>query len=147
MEAAHAPVCYEGNACHVLGQLQAQPGTAERLWAGTGADGLFRTDDAGRTAWQRIDGVQAVNAFGFGAAMQAGGPPAVFLYGRANGDEELGLYRSIDDGATWERISQYPVDSYTDISAITGDPNVPGRVYVAFSGTGFAQGDPLNANG
>lgn len=141
-QAAFSPTCHEGNACHVLGQVQAQPDTAERLWAGTGIEGLWRTDDAGRTPWQRIDGIDEVRAFGFGAPMAAGGPPAVYLYGRATGDTQRALYRSDDDGVTWTMISVYPADRYAEITAVSGDPDEPGRVYVAFSGQGFATGVP-----
>ncbi len=146
-EAANAPPCFDYNACHVLGQLQAQPDRAERLWAGVGADGLFRSDDAGRTPWIKLAGVDEVKAMGFGAAVVAGGPVAVFVYGRANGDAQSGLYRSDDDGNTWVLISSFPANSYTDVAAISGDPEIPGRVYVAFSGTGFVQGDPIEATG
>ena len=52
------------------------------------------------------------------------------------------LHPDVEAGALTEAVFAI------DLGAIAaGDPNVPGRVYVAFSGTGFAQGDPLNANG
>jgi len=146
-EAPNAPPCFEGNACHVLGQLQSQPDRAERLWAGVGSDGLYRSDDAGRSAWTKLPGVELVNALGFGAPVVGGGPVALFIYGRANGDAQTGLYRSDDDGVSWQLITTFPAGSYSDISAISGDPDVPGRVYVAFSGTGFVQGDPIGATG
>lgn len=146
-EAPNAPPCWEYNACHVLGQLQAEPGRAERLWAGVGSDGLYRSDDAGRSAWTKLPGVDEVRAMGFGAPLAAGGPTTVFMYGRANSDAQSGLYRSVDDGNTWELITSFPAGSYTDITAVSGDPGVPGRVYVAFGGTGFAQGDPVGASG
>ncbi len=146
-EAPFAPDCTEGNACHVLGQLAAQPGVAERLWATVGGGGLYRTDDAGRTEWQKVAGVDQARAIGFGAAMEPGGPTTVFVYGQANGDEQPGLYRSADDGATWLLISQFPGNSYSEVNSIAGDPEVAGRVYVGFGGTGFTQGDPSPATG
>lgn len=146
-EAAAAPPCFEFNACHVVGQLQAQPERAERLWAGVGSDGLYRSDDAGRSAWTKVAGVDEVRVFGFGAPVVAGGPHAVFVYGRANGVAQTGLYRSDDDGATWQLISSFPAGSYTAVNAISGDLDQPGRVYVAFGGTGFVQGDPIGAVG
>jgi hypothetical protein len=146
-EAAAAPPCFEFNGCHVLGQLHAQPGSAERLWAGVGADGLYRSDDAGRTAWTKIAGVDEVKALGFGAPIGAGGPLAVFLYGRANGGTQTGLFRSDDDGVSWQLISSFPAGSYAEVNSISGDLDSPGRVYVAFGGTGFVQGDPIGAAG
>lgn len=146
-EVANAPPCLDANACHVLGQLLAQPDRAERLWAGVGSDGIYRSDDAGRTPWIRLPGVDEARAMAFGAPMTAGGPAAVFVYGRANGDAQAGLYRSDDDGNTWQLITSFPAGTYADINAISGDPLIPGRVYIAFSGTGFAQGDPIGAAG
>ena len=146
-EALNAPPCLSANACHVLGQLQAQPDRAERLWAGVGSDGLYRTDDAGRTAWVKLPGVDEVRAMGFGAPLVEGGPVAVYVYGRANASADAGLYRSGDDGATWQLLTEFPAGSYADINAISGDPDVPGRVYIGFGGTGFAQGDPIGATG
>jgi len=146
-EAAAAPPCYEFNACHVLGQLQAQPDRAERLWAAVGSDGLYRSDDAGRTAWTKLPGVDEVKAFGFGAPLTAGGPHVVFVYGRASGVAQTGLYHSVDDGATWQLISSFPGGSYADVNALSGDLDIPGRVYVGFGGTGFVQGDPIGGAG
>jgi len=139
--AVHAAPCTEQNACHVFGQVQAQPGTASRVWASTGNDGLYRTDDAGATEWQRLPGIDVARAFGFGAPLTPGGPVTVFVYGTATGDNTLALLRSSDDGATWERISQYPAGLSAAVTSVTGDPNVPGRVYVGFSGTGYVRGD------
>ena len=146
-EAAYAPDCIESNACHVLGQLAAQPDAAERLWATVGRGGLYRTDDAGRTAWLKVAGIDEARAIGFGAAMEPGAPLTVFVYGHASGDDQPGLYRSDDDGATWLPISRFPGNSYSEVNSIAGDPDVPGRVYVGFAGTGFTQGDPSAATG
>ena len=142
-ETPYAPPCVNANGCHVLGQLQAQPGAARHLWAGVGSGGLYRSDDAGATAWEKVAGVDEVRAMGFGGPTQSG-VTTVFVYGKANGDEQIGLYRSSDDGVSWTLVSAYPAGSYADVSAISGDPSVPGRVYVAFNGTGFAQGDPTS---
>jgi photosystem II stability/assembly factor-like uncharacterized protein len=151
-ESANAPPCLEVNACHVLGQLHAQPDRAQRLWAGVGSEGLYRSDDAGLTPWTKVAGIDEVKAMGFGPPISGNGlgsgdPVVVFVYGRANGDAQSGLYRSDDDGDTWVLITAFPAGSYSDVSAVSGDPGVPGRVYVALSGTGFVQGDPTGTGG
>jgi hypothetical protein len=138
---AESPPCVEATACHVFGQVQAVPGAAGHLWATTGEGGMYRTDDAGATAWQRVDGLAEARAFGFGAAVDAGGPLTIFVHGRADGDETLGLYRSIDDGATWQRIADHPGGLAAAINVVAGDPAIPGRVYVGFAGAGFVRGD------
>jgi hypothetical protein len=67
--------------------------------------------------------------------------PTIFLYGKANGDPRFGLWRSIDDGTTWQLIARAPLDLYKSVSVVSGDPDRPGRVYVGFGGTGFVVGD------
>lgn len=140
-EAAHSAPCTDRNDCHVFGQVQAHPGTAGRVWASAGNDGLYRTDDAGAGEWQRLPGLDVARAFGFGAPLTSGGPATVFVYGKGTGDGTFALWRSADDGATWERLSQYPAGLTATITSVTGDPNVPGRVYIGFSGTGYVRGD------
>jgi len=139
--APNSPPCREANACHVFGQLKASPDRAGELWASVGDDGLYRSGDRGETPWQKVPGVDSVRAFGFGAPLPGSDRPAIYLDGRANGDPQLGLWRSGDDGATWQLIGRYPLGLYKDVNVVNGDMNVPGRVYVGFSGTGFAYGD------
>jgi len=140
-KAAFSPPCRQTGECHVFGQVQAQPEVAQRVWASAGTEGFYRSDDAGTTAWQRIPGIDDARAFGFGAPLTAGGPTTVFLYGRANGQPDLGLWRTIDDGATWQRVARYPAGLHAGVTSVTGDPDVPGRVFVGFSGVGYVRGD------
>ena len=121
------------------------PGRAGEMWASVGTDGLYRTVDLGASPWQKVPGLDEVRAFGFGAPLVEAGPPAVFVYGRGEGDPERGLWRSGDDGATWTRIARYPLGLYADVNSVSGDADVPGRVYVGFAGNGFAFGDDPNA--
>ena len=67
--------------------------------------------------------------------------PTAYMYGRANGEPQLGVWRSTDDGATWSLLGHYPLGSYAPVQTLAGDPNVAGRVYVGFAGSGFAYGD------
>ncbi|MGD9703661.1 MAG: WD40/YVTN/BNR-like repeat-containing protein [Acidimicrobiia bacterium] len=140
-EAANSPPCTQDVDCHVVGQLRAAPGRAGDLWAGVGNGGLVRSTDRGASPWTTVSGVQRVDAFGFGAPMTDGGYPAIFLYGRANDDPQQGLFRSTDEGATWELIARFPDGLYKPVNVVSGDLDLPGRVYVGFGGTGFVYGD------
>lgn len=140
-QAAHAPPCNEGNDCHVFGQLRARPDVAGEMWASAGADGLYRTRDLGASPWERISGIDEVRAYGFGAPLSDGGPPAVYVFGRGAGESERGLWRSGDEGATWTMIARYPFGLYADVNSVNGDADLPGRVYVGFGGNGFVYGD------
>ncbi len=139
--AAFAPPCKEANACLVFGQLRAHPDRAGQVWASVGTDGLYRTDDQGQSEWVKLPGVVEARQFDFGAPTVEGGPWAIYLLGIVDGDESLGLYRSDDDGVSWERITQYPGGIFRPINVVTADPDVPGRVYVGFNGLGFVRGD------
>ena len=135
---------------------QASP---ETLWIASDA-GLFRSVDGG-AQFTRLGTVAAAYAVGFGkagpstSAGPAAGPakPAIYLAGAlagtpeaaaAKGDQSRGggMYRSLDDGATWQRIDD-PEHRYGWIEQITGDPRVFGRVYLGTNGRGVLWGDPV----
>ena len=139
VRAANSPRCSTGEACHVWGQLRSAPGQANHVWSSDGLGGLFYTTDAGATAWTQIANVSEARAFGFGKAAPGASYPAVYLYGKVNNDKAL--WRSTDQGATWEKIGVHPLGIYDDISIITGDLDRFGRIYVAFGGNSFVYGD------
>lgn len=139
--AEHAPPCTESSACHVHGQLRASPARAGEVWASTGEAGLWRSRDRGATAWERIEGVDEVLSFDFGAPMAGSDRPTVFLLGRVQGDERTGIWRSTDDGATWTLIGRRPLGVFKNITNVNGDPTVPGKVYLSFGGVGAAYGE------
>jgi len=142
-EAEHAPPCRDDNDCHVFGQIHADALRPGVVWAATGTDGLHRSDDAGATRWQKVEAVDEVRTLGMGAPIAPRTTPTLFLYGRANGDDEIGLYRSTDDGATFELIAEHPGGSFDSVTVVEGDASIPGRVYIGFAGSGSAVGDDL----
>jgi photosystem II stability/assembly factor-like uncharacterized protein len=139
--AAHAPPCTEFDTCHVHGQVQAVPGRAGHLWASTAGAGLHRTDDAGATPWTEVGGFDEARAFAFGAPIGGSSEPAVYVHGRRDGDEALGLWRSDDGGGSWTLLSRTPMGLAADVNALAADPDRPGRVYVGFAGVGAVVGD------
>jgi hypothetical protein len=89
---------------------------------------------------------------GFGKAAPGATAPAIYLAAAIAGTPEAappsadegrggGIYRSLDDGATWQRIDD-PEHRYAWIEQITGDPRVFGRVYMGTNGRGVLWGDP-----
>jgi hypothetical protein len=131
------------------------------LWF-AGTSGLFRASvpqGAASLEFAPVKAVAAAYAVGFGKAADAASaadsqagtkrPPAIYMAGRlAEGlePEEMdalggGIFRSLDDGATWQRIDD-PVHRYAWIEQITGDPRVFGRVYLGTNGRGVLMGDP-----
>jgi photosystem II stability/assembly factor-like uncharacterized protein len=126
-------------------RLEAVPGREGHLLFTPGPlDGLeppmSQSRDGGRT-WEIIEGTASVQAIGFGVAHTPDGPPTVYLAGAIGGVR--GVYRSIDDLVSWELLTRAPGGLYNSITAITGDPELPGRVYLGFDGNGYMQGDEI----
>ena len=122
------------------------------LWIGS-ATGLFRSVDGG-IRWTATDSVASVIAVGFGKPRleAVGAPPAIYLAGAVVGTPEAhaagkdagrggGIYRSLDDGASWERIDDRE-HRFASVEQIAGDPRVFGRVYLGTNGRGILVGDP-----
>jgi photosystem II stability/assembly factor-like uncharacterized protein len=119
--------------------LKSAPGHAGHLWFAGGADGggLWRSTDGG-VSWTENAGLQQALNVGLGKARAPGGYPTLFVAGIKDGKH--GLYRSTDEGKTWDKIGDYPLGLPDLVDAIDGDKDVFGKVYLAFSGAGFAYG-------
>jgi hypothetical protein len=98
----------------------------------------MRSTDGGVT-WTPVPGTSEILDFGFGAPFPGYNYPAIYIAGWLNG--VFGVYRSDDNAQTWNFLGEFPLGSLDQISTLTGDANVPGRVYVGFSGSGYAYGD------
>jgi hypothetical protein len=115
------------------------PGIEGDLWLAAGGGGLYHRSDSAPTLTP-IGAVQNAAAVGFGRAATCAAPyPVLYLSGAANGVS--GVYRSDDQGVTWQRIDD-PQHQYGSIIAVTGDPRVYGRVYLGSGGRGILYGDP-----
>jgi hypothetical protein len=125
-------------------QLKSVPGKAGHLFLTFGQlDGesysLYRSTDGGST-WQEVTDVKDASAIGFGKAASDGGYPAIYLAGKVSG--QYGIWRSTDNAANWERIAVYARGLYDQVTAIDGDKDVFGRVYVGYKGNSFVYGEP-----
>ncbi|HUD22394.1 MAG TPA: hypothetical protein VMQ60_06085 [Acidobacteriaceae bacterium] len=132
------------------GRLRVPPTAPDVLWI-AGSSGLWRSNDRG-IQFHQITTVASVYALGFGKAAPGATAPAIYLAAAIAGTPEAappsadegrggGIYRSLDDGATWQRIDD-PEHRYAWIEQITGDPRVFGRIYMGTNGRGVLWGDP-----
>ncbi|GCE25079.1 carbohydrate-binding protein [Dictyobacter alpinus] len=122
----------------VFSQIHAVPGHAGSVWSSTAQGGLSYTENKGNT-WTKISAVQESHSFGFGAPLPGSSYPTVYANAKIN--NQWGIWRSSNKGATWDLVSTAPLGIYDNVNVVNGDMNVPGRVYIGFSGNGFVYGD------
>ncbi len=122
-----------------VAKLHAVPSRDGHLWL-VGDGGLFRSTDSGRTV-TRVGGVTSGVNIGFGKPAPNKTYPS--LYAVLTIDGKTGVYRSDDEeGRGWVRIND-DAHQYGNMGeAITGDPNVHGRVYLGTNGRGILVADP-----
>ncbi len=103
---------------------------------------FMRSTDGGVT-WTAVPNVLEVFDFGFGAPQTTGGYPTIYIVGFVN--NQYGVWRSTDNAQTWTQVGLWPLNSLDQIVAVSGDMNQYGRVYIGFSGSGYAYGDTSGA--
>jgi hypothetical protein len=125
------------------------PVTGE-LWMTAGEEGsgspvgsgqLWHSTDGGMTFTALPDVLEPIN-IGFGAPAHAGGYPVLFMSGYYQG--QAGMWMTANANAatpTWISIGAAPNDQYSGVGYIEGDPDVPGRVWVATGCAGVQFGD------
>ncbi|MFD5519218.1 cellulose binding domain-containing protein [Streptomyces sp. NPDC127066] len=129
-------------------RFKALPGTKGDVWlaggASDGAYGLWHSTDGGAT-FAKLSNVDQADTIGFGKA--ATGASYQTLYTSAKIGGVRGIFRSTDKGASWTRVNDDAHQWGWTGAAITGDPRVYGRVYVATNGRGIVYGDTSDAGG
>jgi xyloglucan-specific exo-beta-1,4-glucanase len=119
--------------------LQATPGKAGDLWLLLGGK-LYHSADAGKTFARASGDDIAIGLFGLGHAAPGHEVPALYVVGVK--DKRAAVWRSDDGGPNWVRINDDQHQWGLRFRAITGDPRIYGRVYVATDGRGILYGDP-----
>ena len=121
-------------------RLRSVFGHEGHVWV-SGNAGLWRSSDSART-FERLAAVGGALALGFGQAAPGADYPALYLSGTV--DNQSGLFRSDDAGASWVAIHD-DQNRFGYINHITGDPRQFGRVYLGTGGRGILLGDPVGA--
>ncbi|HWJ20731.1 MAG TPA: hypothetical protein VNS52_00130 [Gemmatimonadaceae bacterium] len=121
-----------------IGALAVAPSRPHTVWAGTGeawairdadvmGDGVYRSTDSGAT-WVNV-GLRETGRIGR-IVVHPTNPKVVYVcaLGRATGpQEERGVYRTTDGGATWKRVLF--VDANTGCSGLALDPHNPNVLF------------------
>ncbi|MFB9327118.1 sugar-binding protein [Paenibacillus aurantiacus] len=124
--------------------VKAAPGMAGEVWVGLDSGGLVRSSNSGDT-WTPVPGVQQAKLFAFGKNRLGSPYPTVFVYGKV--DNEVGIFRSDDFGATWVKIDVLDPAIGDEANTMEGDRQKWGRVYIGTNGTGVYYGDTLASEG
>ncbi|MDO7906427.1 sialidase family protein [Paenibacillus sp. JX-17] len=126
--------------------FKAVPGKEGDIWLGSAVDnshkenayGLWHSTDSGKT-FTKLSNVSEAATVGFGKAAPGQAYPALYSYGKING--QYGVYRSDNGGSSWVRINDDQHQFGAANTTITGDPRVYGRVYVGTNGLGIVIGN------
>jgi len=121
--------------------IRLAPGREGDLWAPLKDGGLQRSLDGGAT-FKRFANVGYCGAVGFGKAAAGKDYPSVYIWGSVDGVR--GIYRSLDQGASWQRINDafHQYGGPGDGHFIVGDMNRFGFVYMSTAGRGIVYGRP-----
>jgi photosystem II stability/assembly factor-like uncharacterized protein len=120
----------------MVADIEAVPGHSGHLWISTGK-ALYRSTDGGKTA-NPVVSVDESYGVGIGKAAPGAKYPTVFLSGQVDGKK--GVFRSIDEGNHWVRVSDDD-HQYGTVNVVEGDPRVFGRVYLGPNGRGIVVGE------
>jgi hypothetical protein len=120
------------------------------LWMTAGEEGsgspvgvgqLWRSTDGGMT-FTAVPGVLEPINIAFGAPAHAGGYPVLFMSGYYQGQPGIWMTANADATTpTWISLGPAPNDQYAGVNYMQGDPDVPGRVWVATGCAGVQFGD------
>ncbi|MFF5370685.1 WD40/YVTN/BNR-like repeat-containing protein [Streptomyces sp. NPDC013187] len=121
-------------------QLVAAPGRSGDLWLSLKWNGLYRSTDGGAT-FTKVSSCWASYTLGFGKAAEGASYPALYMVGST--ESVTAVYRSDDEAKTWTRINDDRHQWGWIGAAVTGDPRVYGRVYIATNGRGVQYGEPV----
>lgn len=124
---------FQNEGTYSIGAVRLDPNQPNTVWVGTGeannqrsvgwGDGIYRSDDAGRT-WRNL-GLKTSEHIG---RIVIDPRDSNVVYAAAYGplwsaDGERGLYKTTDGGATWTRVLE--ISEHTGVSDVAMDPQKP----------------------
>lgn len=118
-------------------------GRSGELWIARGSSGLLHVTDAHTSnPTLNVITMNSATCVGVGKPCAEDAPLTPYVWGCPNSSQSIGMYRSTDDGATWERIND---DSTLfagpgNAQLVVGDMNEYGRVYMSSVGRGVVTG-------
>jgi hypothetical protein len=123
-------------------RLRATPGYEGDLWITAGTGGLYGYNGKATTipgVSFLVGRVDEAHAVGFGAPMPGFVYPAVYVVGKVDGIR--GVFRYNRETGAWARVNDNAHQYGWIGQVITGDPRIPGRVYLGTNGRGILYAD------
>lgn len=115
-------------------KVEAVPGIAQEVWISLDKGGLWRSTDGGDTFTQ-IMSVQWAHLHSFGKPAPGVKNPTLYLYGTV--ENAQGVFRSDDNGASWQQLDTAQERVGVGANALAGDRQVSGRVSIGTNGRGI----------
>ena len=127
-------------------QLAANPFVKGDYWFADGQEGaakhgLWHSTD-GET-YEKVPDVDRAITLAIGKGPGATG--AVYFYGRLESSADWGVFRSLDAGATWDRIGNFPAGQIDMPTCMAASQDTFGLVYIGFTGNTLVYGRPSDA--
>jgi len=123
-------------------QASVVPGVEGDIWLSLQWNGLWHSTDSG-TTFTSVSSVVWPDSVGFGMPAPGETYPALYLLGRltwSGATFATSVYRSDDGGSTWTGLAD-PAHQFGNLTLVSGDPRVYGRVYLGANGRGIILGD------
>jgi len=125
-------------------KIRSVPGKPGHLFFTSGyehtADSQLRRSIDGGESWSVLADVNRVDDIAFGKAAKGASYPTIFISGRVGG--QYGIWRSVDNAASWQMLVDFPVGTLDQVTTLGADPDVFGRVYIGYKGSGWIWGEP-----
>lgn len=120
--------------------VSSRPGVDGEVWVSLDGNGLYKLA-SGASAFTHITTMSTARCFTFGAPPSGSSTTAVYAYGVLSGGSGNDLYRSTNDGSSWDQVSNGQHFS-AGVKVLAGDRTTFGQVYVATGGRGVMVGHP-----
>ena len=137
------------------GQLEVNYNLQDDLWfadglGGTGTNmakhGLFHSAPGTGNVFTKVAGIDYAYSLALGAGRGFLGDAAyaVYFYGKLTGDAAWGVFRSVDGGTSWDRVSYYPGGLIDQVTCMAASWDTFGLVYLGFMGNSYVYGQLLS---
>ncbi|MEZ0217178.1 MAG: WD40/YVTN/BNR-like repeat-containing protein [Rariglobus sp.] len=137
------------------GNLEVNYNLQDDLWfadgiGGTGTNmathGLFHSAPGSGNVFTKVAGIDYAYTMALGAGRGQSGDAAytVYFYGKLTGDAAWGIFRSVNAGVSWDRVSYYPAGLIDTPTCMAASWDTFGLVYVGFMGNSYVYGQLLS---